>query len=146
MEKGAYRFYQGAMDHSPDSPFAQVAGKLVELEHKHAEVVYGFLNRYVPGESTASFEELFDQLDGDLIEGGESVEKVLERLKSSPGQESMLFADLALEMEYRAYDLYRNIGEELADADEKNVFMSLAEQEKGHIRLIARQLEKCLGC
>jgi rhodanese-related sulfurtransferase/rubrerythrin len=137
MEKGAWRFYKALSDEFGDTPFKAVADELVQLERKHAQVVYDFLERYGP---QPTFDELFENMAGDILEGGESVEGAVERARSSFEVESLSFAEMALDIEYRAYDLYRNLFESAANAEDRQVFSSLAEQEKGHVRVIARHV------
>jgi len=144
MEKGAWRFYRGILERYPDSSFATVCQELAELEHRHAEVVYRYLRKHSESGVEAPFEDLFAELPGDILEGGEPMEKALQRASSWMGDENLSFSELALDVEYRAYDLYRNLWMDASDADEKEVFLSLAEQEKGHVRVVARHLQRSM--
>jgi len=143
LEKGAWRFYAALLDRHPSSPFAQTAATLVKLEREHARVVHRLLSRYSGGSALTDFDQMFAELSGDILESGEALEPALARAESLALQPCVAFAELALDIEYHAYELYRALSEQNRDPEEKGAFLTLAEQEKGHIRLIAGRLEDC---
>ena len=57
----------------------------------------------------------------------------------------MNFVEIALDMEYASYDIYRNIAARASHADMVRAAFNLAEQEKGHARLVAGLLSACLS-
>lgn len=144
FEKGAWRFYSSVMDTFPESSFAPAAKSLVKLEKKHAQVLYKILRKRSRDKPMdVSFEELFENLKGEFLEGGESVQGAVQQIGSSGDSDCLSFVELALDIEYRAYDLYRNLSYETEDTDDKHIFLSLSEQEKGHARVIARNTRLC---
>jgi rubrerythrin len=52
---------------------------------------------------------------------------------------------LALDIEYAAWDLYRNAAALPVSDPVREIFLELAEQEKAHVRVIAKTFAKCLS-
>ena len=50
--------------------------------------------------------------------------------------------ELACEIEYYTYDLYRGLGRRSQDPGEAEIFFMLAEQEKAHVRVISKALAR----
>lgn len=68
------------------------------------------------------------------LDGGAPSERLVEQVRDLDGGRLVGLAELALEIELRAYDLYRNA----ADLTGQSDLLTLAEQEKAHIRLLSR--------
>lgn len=143
LEKGAWRFYAAVVRRFPDSPFARAAETLTGMERAHARVAFEYLKKASGDRSWPPFDAYFDVLSGELLEGGEPLEEALKRLETLPLNRCSAFAELALDIESNAYDLYRNLAAELRDPEAQRAFLALAEQEKGHLRLLARVFNKC---
>lgn len=143
LEKGAWRLYAALLERHPSSPFAETATALVKLEREHARVVHRLLSRHSRGGAPTDFDRVFAELSGDILESGEALEPALARAESVALQPCVAFAELALDIEYHAYELYRTLSDQNRDPEEKATFLTLAEQEKGHIRLISSRLENC---
>jgi sulfur-carrier protein adenylyltransferase/sulfurtransferase len=135
MEKGADRVYAALA--SGDSPIKETFGKLASLERAHARTVYQMLARK---EQLPLFEHVYANLAGEIVEGGESVDEVLARMDSWDCRKS---AELALEIERLAYDLYKNLAAREGEEDLKAVLLALAEAEKNHIRTLAKIFREC---
>lgn len=141
MEKGADRFYREIRRRYPDKAFAGVFENLAAVETAHAKLIYGFYKNHA---APAAFDAFYAALEGNVIEGGESLGSglaMLDALKDADCQEIM---DLALEMEFIAFDLYRTLANQTAhDAAMSSAFLTIAQAEKAHIRMIADALEEC---
>lgn len=133
MERGAFQFYRTMSEKLPEGPFAKAVGLLVGMEQAHARSAYDLWKDRI-GESLPPFEELFESAGGGLVEGGEDLQDVARRMVERP----LDLAELALEIELRAYDLYRTAADLTRDVHEQRSFLLLAEQEKAHARLISR--------
>ncbi|MEJ5348023.1 MAG: rhodanese-like domain-containing protein [Desulfosoma sp.] len=141
LEKGAYRFY--ALSSLKESAWVETAQKLVQWERRHAQAVYHLLEASPGKEPLPPFEDLFEALPGNILEGGEALEEALKRLENLPVSSCFAFAELALDIEYRAYDLYLNAAAVSKDATASALLRDLAEQEKAHIRFIASVFAAC---
>lgn len=51
--------------------------------------------------------------------------------------------ETALDMEYAVFDLYRTMADRAESDDARGAFLSLAQAEKAHMRVLARALERC---
>ncbi|MBC7359009.1 MAG: hypothetical protein H5U10_10775 [Desulfacinum sp.] len=145
LEKGAWLFYAHAQELLGDSPMAEAARSLQDLERRHAHVLYRILTRHDPEEPLAPFDELFDSLEGALLESGADPADELARLRTLPYNDCTAFGELALDIEYAAWDLYRNAAALPVSDPVREIFLELAEQEKAHVRVIAKTFAKCLS-
>ena len=143
MERGAERFYQHARDQHEDAPFAITFDQLSRVETAHARIIYDIYKKSSETEPE-SFDTFYANLTGEILESGESLEQMLGRLESVETNVCISLMELALNIEYAAYDLYRSaatkggIGNEVAD-----LFLDIAQAEKNHMRMIAKALADC---
>lgn len=139
MEKGAWRFYSQVSQ--MESPLAPALHNLADLETRHARTVYNLLIR-VPGEAKhfTEFEPMFESLPGQILEGGEEVDVLLAR--QATFSTCLDLAEVALSIELAAYDLYKVLaGREKNDI--QKVLLTLAQEEKAHIRVLAKGIKEC---
>ncbi len=141
LEKGAYRFYQQMLKRFPDEPFTETLTHLSKAETAHARAVYGFWKQEQP--APEPFDTLYAGLKGETLEGGQSLEAMMGQVENLSGPPCLRLMELALDMEYTAYDLYRNLAESSQAPEEKRVFLSIAQGEKSHMKSIARSLAQC---
>lgn len=141
LEKGAFRFYGHLRDNWPDAPFSKIVAELALAETAHARVVYRFWRRAVP--DPPDFEDLFDGLRGDILEGGESLADVLDRIRNAGDNSCMTLLETALSIEYSAYDLYRTMAEQVESDDARQAFLSISQAEKAHMRKLAAAIPDC---
>jgi rhodanese-related sulfurtransferase/rubrerythrin len=143
MEKGADRFYREISRRYPDKAFAGVFENLAAVEIAHARMIYGFYKNHVESEP-AVFEAFYDALDGTVIEGGESLESMMAALEGLTDNVCGDLMDLALEMEFTAFDLYRTLANQTThDSTMSGMFLTIAQAEKSHMRMIADALGEC---
>jgi rhodanese-related sulfurtransferase/rubrerythrin len=142
LEKCAWRFYTHIADNYPDLPIGVVLRRLASAEVDHARTVYRFLRSLV--EDPLDFESLYGKIEGNILEGGESLEDALARISAEAGGEPCMSAvELALHMELSAFDLYRNMAERVDDPVAVEAFNTLAQSEKGHMRVLIQGIELC---
>ena len=142
MEKGTFLFYQSMLGLSSGSPHEKTLRKLSGMEIRHARAIYEFLSRT---KQVKPFEEVFDESTGDIVEGGWDLKAAVEQLRKNTENPCLFMYEIALELEHRAYDLYRNLAEKAPEADCKRGMFFLSEQEKSHIRLLTRRLPDCFN-
>ncbi|WP_462323919.1 rhodanese-like domain-containing protein [Desulfoplanes sp.] len=145
MEKGAFRFYSLFRERFPVARFISRLERLVDLEKKHAQALYVYWERHIRPKPSGSFEDLFASLGGDVLEGGETFDQWATRLDQAGGLACLDFAEAALVIENTAYDLYRHLTRMAGDPQAASFFRLLAEQEKGHVRVVSRFFEDCPG-
>ncbi len=140
MEKGTALLYEAMLEQSAGLAIESTLARLVKMETAHARAIYRFLSKTREMEP---FETVFSNLSGDLVEGGWDLESALERLRHNRGNSCLFLSELALDLEYRAYDLYRNMADTAEDREQQQALFFLSEQEKAHVRLLTRGLPGC---
>lgn len=143
LEKGAQLLYEFIRDAAPGKPLCRLMQKLAPMETEHARILYKHL-RALPEAGTPplpSFEELYASLAGDVLEGGKTMPELAPWIESAKQGHCIELAELALEMEINAFDLYRTLAEQAEDADARRTYLWLAEQEKTHERLLLKHMD-----
>ncbi|MDJ0720507.1 MAG: rhodanese-like domain-containing protein [Desulfobacterales bacterium] len=138
LEKGAWRFYRQILATSGQEAFAPAIRELSLAEEGHARMIYAFWKRSQT--DPPPFDTLFETLQGEILESGQPLETVLQRLSAAAPDRGLNILELALDIEYRAYDLYRNIAEKTSDAEQRDTLLTIAQAEKKHMRVIGRAL------
>ncbi len=141
LEKGAYRYYRHILAAHGQADFAPAIGELSQAEEGHARMIYAFWKR--AQSDPPAFEDLFRELRGEILESGEPLMEVLDRLAAVASDRCLNILELSLEIEYRAYDLYRNMAESETDTARRDGFLAIAQAEKKHMRILSRALAAC---
>jgi rubrerythrin len=116
--------------------------QLSKAEIAHARTVYGFWKKT---ESTPmAFDQLYESLKGEILEGGESLANAMAYLKDIEENACLRILELAIHMEYAAFDLYKTMAEQEKDQTVRDSFLSIAQAEKSHMRMLVRALDRCL--
>lgn len=144
MEKGAFRLYSLFQERFPQAGFIHRIERLIDLEKKHARALYVHWERHVSPKPSRGFDDLFASLKGEILEGGESFDAWAKRIDQAGEITCLDLAEAALVIENQAYDLYRHLTQVVEDPGESAFFQLLAEQEKGHVRVVSRFFEDCL--
>jgi sulfur-carrier protein adenylyltransferase/sulfurtransferase len=141
LEKGAMRFYTHVSDTYPDPSWSEVFGRLARAETAHAKTVHEAWKRR--DAELEPFEQLFEGLDGEVLEGGLALNDAMTQLESAGEQSCLRMLEMALKIEYAAYDLYRTLAHQLSESEGSEVFLSIAQGEKGHMRALIDTIEDC---
>ena len=138
LEKGAYRYYHAILDQFAELPFRPVIEHLSQAEEAHARMIYAL---WKPDQADpAPFRTLFEDLSGAILEGGEALEDVLGHLKARRSDSGIHVLELSLTIEFRAYDLYRNLAERTADPRARDSLLTIAQAEKTHMRQLQQAI------
>jgi rubrerythrin/rhodanese-related sulfurtransferase len=141
LEKGAWRFYRFAGDRYSDQLIGRTFEQIAIAEKSHATLIYRFWQKLETG--PPPFEQLYQGLSGEILEGGQSLEEACSMLQAKAGRSCPEAVDLALEIEYTAFDLYRSMAERIAESEAREAFLALAQAEKAHMRALARGIAQC---
>lgn len=141
LEKGAERFYLQILDVIEESEVKDRVTVLAKAEEAHARKLYGAIP--VKEGDFEDFDTLYQQLRGDVVEGGKGIELLLAFLDDSGMSPCRASIELALTIECTAYDMYRNLAEYCIDAELEALFLEIAQSEKAHITLAAEALAMC---
>jgi rubrerythrin len=112
---------------------------LAQAEEGHARLLY---NLWAPlqDEEPQPFRELYEQLPGAIMEGGQSVETILTYLRRQTEDLETILVEMALMVEHSAYDLYRALAHDQSGTEFEKVFLAIAQAEKEHMRIAADAL------
>lgn len=141
LEKGAFRFYNYVKDRFVSEHFSMIFGQLSTEETAHARAVYQYWKNTKKGPS--KFERVFENLKGEILEGGEDLIDILERAEAIEGNMCLNLLELALSIENSAFDLYRTMAEQIESKEARGVFLSIAEAEKTHMKRLIDALNQC---
>jgi len=141
LEKGAWRFYQYAKEKVIEDPVHQVFEQISIAEKGHAKLIYHFFQKF--NFNPPPFDTLYDSLKGEVLEDGQSFTEACQNLEKVAANSCSEIIDLALAIEYAAFDLYRVMAEQSEHSDARETFLAIAQAEKGHMRALARSIEKC---
>jgi rubrerythrin len=144
LEKGAWRFYRFASDKYSGNPIGRTFEQTAIAEKKHATLIYRFRQKFEPG--LPPFDQLYQRLAGEILEGGQSFEDACGMLEAPADRSCPAIIDLALTIEYNAFDLYRVVAERTADSEARETFLAIAQAEKAHMRALARSIVQCADC
>jgi rhodanese-related sulfurtransferase/rubrerythrin len=141
LEKGAFNFYRHVERHYADNDWSEIFGKLSKAEIGHARTVYHFWSKM--DSDPPDFDSVFDTLGGDVLEGGISFEKAVDQVSAVQGTACIPLIELALQIEYAAYDLYRTMADRSPAPDARDAFLTLAQAEKNHMQSLIKAIGRC---
>jgi rhodanese-related sulfurtransferase/rubrerythrin len=141
LEKGAQRFYEYAAENFDGSPATATFARLAKAEIAHAKTIHNFWQR--ESGSADSFEEVYAALAGEILEGGSELEKILTEMRDLGANACLPLIEMALGIEYAAYDLYRTLADNGPDAGVKAAFLQLAQAEKAHMTSLTKTIALC---
>jgi len=141
LEKAAQQFYVAMYSQNADKPYADTIEQLSKAEEAHARSIYTYWKRAV--DAPEPFEAVYGSLDGGILEGGESLDAAIERMQTTSEQSCVDLLEWALSIEIQAYDLYRSMADREAEAEPREVFLSIAQMEKKHMQMLADAIGQC---
>lgn len=122
---------------------SQVLKQARDGELGHARLIYSHLKNHITDiENSQLFEDVYEKLKGDILEGGSTFDEIIEVIDSRTEDHAIDILETAISMEYRAFDLYRVISERTEDSSLKDAFYSLAQAEKAHMNILVNALEQ----
>jgi rubrerythrin/rhodanese-related sulfurtransferase len=140
LEKGAERFYERLSVAMKNTVVGPLLNNLAAAEEGHARELFDILCE-LGAPPAEEFDEFYESLPGDVLESGESYDAVIEYALDAAKNGPRTLLELALDMEYRAQDLYGALVEVLPKPELKAQLQELVDQEKAH----ANELLKGIG-
>ena len=141
LEKGAWRFYQYAISKFSNDPICQTLEQVSIAEKAHATLIYRIWKEFQHG--PAPFDRIYQDLEGDILEGGHNFEETCRRLDAIRKHGCASVIDLAMTIEYSAFELYRMMAERCENPEAQSTFLSIAQAEKAHMRALTRAINQC---
>ncbi len=161
LEKAAYALYHDVRQKASGlgrESMCKLMDRIVDMELAHARQVYRQLAKRIP--EPPPFETLFEAAGSDVLEGGYTPEDLGPWVDSVLDEDAtcMETAELGLEIEYAAYDLYKSAaiairehaagGPHLPEGEREeaaSIFLTIAEQEKQHGRMLMDAFDDLLA-
>jgi rhodanese-related sulfurtransferase/rubrerythrin len=141
LEKAAQRFYEVMHAQHTDKPYAGTLEQLSKAEAAHARAIYRFWKH--AADAPEPFENVYQSLTGEILEGGEPLMAVLERVQATSDRSCIDLFELALNIEIQAFDLYRTMADRESAREAREAFLSIAQMEKKHMQMLARAMHQC---
>ena len=135
MEKGAWIFYNQIREKFPQAPFQEAFVSLSRAEENHALALYKVLRKRDP--NVLDFDTMFAETKGQVLEGGLSLQEEIDKLSKPISNDPIVLLEMALDIEYAAYDLYRRGAEMANDPELRRILYGIAQGEKEHMRSLA---------
>ena len=141
LERGAWRFYTAVLKRHSEAAFARPIDLLARAEEGHARLLYKFW----AAEQTdpPSFDEVYEAMAGDIIEGGQDVDAMVESLAHLSEDPCLDIIEMSLSVEFAAYDLYRSMAHRFSGTTVEKPFLAIAQAEKEHMRIASEALQFC---
>jgi rhodanese-related sulfurtransferase/rubrerythrin len=147
LEKAAEKLYLAIRAAASNRIVCELMDQLAPMERAHAALAYKQLGQ-VWDESARGplqpFDALYAALEGKVVEGGGELDSLAPWIEQAKSGACLELAELGLEIETAAYDLYRNAADRFQDPAVRRIFLGLAEQEKAHARLFLDKLDAFL--
>ena len=141
LEKGAMNFYMTVDIRYGGETWSDVFGRLAEAEIGHALAVYRLWRKGRTG--VDDFDTVFAGLSGNVLEGGMTLPEALDRAAAPGGRTCVHLMELALHIEYAAFDLYRAMADRAENPETRDVFLKIAQAEKSHMNILIEALGSC---
>jgi rubrerythrin len=141
LERGAWRFYTAVLENYSGASFARSIDVLARAEEGHARLLYSFWAE--EQHDPEPFEEVYGAMVGDIVEGGQEVDVMVERLARLSDEPCLDIIEMALDIEFSAYDLYRSMAHCLSGTKMEHSFLAIAQAEKEHMRIASEALQYC---
>jgi rhodanese-related sulfurtransferase len=141
LEKGAWRFYQYAIDKYGDDPIRLTLEQVSIAEKAHATLIYRFWKKFQ--HDPPPFDRIYQRLEGEILEGGHNFEETCRHLDAVQDHGCAAVIDLAMTIEYSAFELYRTVAERSENPEVQSTFLSIAQAEKAHMRALTRAIDQC---
>lgn len=141
LEEGSGKFYQ-EMSKEKKSPEAVALFKeLSDDEEKHKSSLFSIYQRLSGKDSDPGFPRSLVSLEPgeDYLEGGIGLKKALEWSRGK-GLEDIL--EFSISLEVNAVDLYIKMERRVEGKEAKEVFLTLSNQERNHLKRLSAALTK----
>jgi len=137
LEETTRQFYARLADMHLESGEVELFRTLVQAEEHHKETL-AVLNEKL---TTEPVKRIYDRQDMRVLEGGMDLEAALRWVGDRSVSEIL---DMAMGLESNAYDRYLKMLDISEDDLSKEVFRTIAVEEKGHLKRLADLMDKIL--
>ncbi len=133
MEKGTCEFYSMAASKTISAAARKAFVDLSEWEESHMEFIQFLYLSIQDDRDIEGFEAFKKRVPAPLTEAGIAVKEMEESIEKYEFMDDLGALIMALEVEGKAYNLYRGMYEKASDGNAKAVFLEMMGQELKHI-------------
>jgi rubrerythrin len=133
MEKGTHEFYEKAALKAVDTQAIKTFKALSDWEERHMEFIQSLYLAVQDDRDLVSFEEFKTRTASPVTEAGIPIKDLESRLEKYSFIDDRGALVIALEIEGKACNLYRNMSEKAADTNARVIFKEMMGQELMHI-------------
>lgn len=133
MEKGTHEFYAQAVVKTLRSEAKDTFRDLADWEKEHMEYIQYLYTGLQDDADMKSFENFKIKTDAPVTEAGIPVKDLERKLEEHNFVDEEGALKIALEIEGKAYNLYRRLSEKALDHNARVIFKEMMEQERKHI-------------
>lgn len=133
MEKGTMEFYAYASDKTLDPGARDIFLKLSGWEEKHMQYIQFLYQSLINDLDIVGFEKFKERAYAADTESGIPVKELESKIDLHSFAGDLEAISLAMEIEDRAYNLYKGLSGKAADTNVRVVFQEMMEQELKHM-------------
>lgn len=133
MEKGTKEFYSHASLKALNPEAKKTFHDLSDWEEKHMDFIQYIYQSINDDRELKGFEDFKAGTEAPLTEAGIPVKNLEEKIERHEVTDENSALTLALQIEGKAYNLYRKLSENAVDGNAKVIFTEMMEQELKHI-------------
>jgi rubrerythrin len=133
MEKATNEFYTFASEKAGNTDAKKAFGDLSCWEEKHMEFIQSLYQAIAQDRDIEGFETFKEKTPSPVTEAGIPIKDLEQKLEKPQYSDDHGAVTLALEIEAKAYNLYRKLSDGAADSNARVVFKEMMEQEMKHI-------------
>lgn len=138
MEKGTHDFYEMAVVKAENDEAKKAFRELSGWEQRHMEFIQ-YLYLSVQGDrDIEGFEAFKSRTASPFTESGMPVKDLETKLETHEFIDDLGAVDIALDIEGKAYNLYRRMSEKASDANAGVVFREMMGQEHKHVDFLKK--------
>jgi rubrerythrin len=136
MEKGTKEFYAHAAEKSENNEAKKTFRNLSQWEEKHMEFIQFLYQAIHGGKEIKTFKEFTKKTETPVTEAGIPVKDLETKIEKHHVTDEKQALTLAMEIEGKAYNLYRKLSQNAKDTNAKIVFKEMMEQEVKHVHYL----------
>jgi len=133
MEKGTKIFYDEAAGRAVNDDARKTFNYLAEWEGQHMDYILALYKGILEDWGIITFEEFKNRAATHSTEAGIPLKDLEGKIDSYCFTDEMGALTLAMEIEGKAYNMYRRLSQSASDANSRIVFREMMEQEVKHV-------------
>ena len=136
MEKGTKTFYEEAAEKAVNADARATFKHLADWEGQHMDYILSLYKSVQEDWDIGTYEEFKNRAQSDMTEAGIPLKDLEAKMVNYCITDEMGALTLAMEIEGKAYNMYRKFSQGAEDENAKIVFKEMMEQEIKHVNYL----------